>query len=283
MPLSRRAAASAAASTSSSKSIVPTTAERFAGSATNGRRDLGRLGPAVEVRRRWRRERADAPVEAAVVEHPLELVGEQDQGAERGRVVGLVLARVVERGGQREELGLPAPGRPVELADPLDRGRAHQREPEAALGAEALLRGEVVGVGVGDVDRQPAGARGGVDQDQGVARALRAAHGHGDPGRGLVVGPGDHVGGGIGARLGRVAGLGLDDDRVREERRAGGHLRELRRELAVGEVEGALADQAGRRRVPEGGRAAVAEQRPRSRRARRRAPRCPRAPGRRGP
>ena len=59
--------------------------------------------------------------------------------------------------------------------------------------------------------------------------------------------------------LGRVAGLGLDHDRVGEERRAGGHLRELARELAVGEVQRALADQAGRGRVPEGGRAAVAE------------------------
>ena len=36
MPLARSVAASAAASTSSSKSIVPTTSERLAGSATNG-------------------------------------------------------------------------------------------------------------------------------------------------------------------------------------------------------------------------------------------------------
>ena len=36
MPFARRVAASAAASTPSSKSIVPTTSERFAGSATNG-------------------------------------------------------------------------------------------------------------------------------------------------------------------------------------------------------------------------------------------------------
>src|SRR5205807_1125493 len=36
MPLARRTAATAEASTSSSKSIVPTTSERLAGSATNG-------------------------------------------------------------------------------------------------------------------------------------------------------------------------------------------------------------------------------------------------------
>ena len=59
--------------------------------------------------------------------------------------------------------------------------------------------------------------------------------------------------------LGRVAGLGLDHDRVGEERRAGGRLGELLRELAVGEVQGALAHQPGGGGVPEGGRAAVAE------------------------
>ena len=36
IPFARRVAASAAASIESSKSIVPTTGERFAGSATNG-------------------------------------------------------------------------------------------------------------------------------------------------------------------------------------------------------------------------------------------------------
>ena len=36
MPFARRAAATAAASTGSAKSIVPTTCERCAGSATNG-------------------------------------------------------------------------------------------------------------------------------------------------------------------------------------------------------------------------------------------------------
>jgi len=37
IPFARSVAATAAASTRSSKSIVPTTSDRFAGSATNGR------------------------------------------------------------------------------------------------------------------------------------------------------------------------------------------------------------------------------------------------------
>ena len=98
---------SAAASTESSKSIVPTTSERLAGSATKGVAKSDSLGPAVEVARRGRGA-LHAAVEAAAGQHPLDLIGEQDQGGERGRVVGLLLARVVERRLQREEAGLPA-------------------------------------------------------------------------------------------------------------------------------------------------------------------------------
>ena len=46
--------------------------------------------------------------------------------------------------------------------------RRHQRDPQAAVGGEALLRREVVGVDLGQVDRQAAGAGGGVDQHQRV-------------------------------------------------------------------------------------------------------------------
>ena len=71
-------------------------------------------------------------------------------------------------------------------------------EPDAAVGREALLRGEVVDVGLGGVQRQPAGARGGVDRAP--ARRRRAASTpHHHAGRGLVVGPGDHVAGRVGA------------------------------------------------------------------------------------
>ena len=63
----------------------------------------------------------------------------------------------------------------------------------------------------------------------------------------------------VGDGLRRVAGLGLDHDRVGEERRAGGRLGELARELAVGQMQRPLADQPRGGGIPERGRAAVAE------------------------
>ena len=57
----------------------------------------------------------------------------------------------------------------------LDRGRGEGRDAQAAVGGEGLLRREVVDVGLGEVDRQAAGARGGVDEDQ------RAVVGAGGP------------------------------------------------------------------------------------------------------
>ena len=50
-----------------------------------------------------------------------------------------------------------------------------QGEPEAAVGGEALLRGEVVDVELGRVDRQAAGGGGGVEGHE------RAGVGPGDP------------------------------------------------------------------------------------------------------
>src|SRR5688500_15442606 len=99
----------------------------------------------------------DAPVEAAVLEHPLDLVGQKEQGRDRGCVVGLILARVVKRGRELQKFGLPAPLGAVELLDARDRGRAQERKPEAALRGKALLRGEVVDVCLGWVERQPGG------------------------------------------------------------------------------------------------------------------------------
>ena len=52
------------------------------------------------------------------------------------------------------------------LGDPLLRGGAQQREPQAAVRREALLRGEVVDVAVGHVDGQAAGAGGRVDEHE---------------------------------------------------------------------------------------------------------------------
>ena len=70
-----------------------------------------------------------------MAEHPLDLVGEQQQRRERRRVVGLVLARVVQRGGEREELRDPAAAR-GELVDALDcaagLSSASHRPPSAA-------------------------------------------------------------------------------------------------------------------------------------------------------
>ena len=54
-------------------------------------------------------------------------------------------------------------------SDPLDRGGRQQGDPQAAVGGEALLRGEVVGVELGRVDPQAAGARGGVHRHQAAA------------------------------------------------------------------------------------------------------------------
>ena len=71
--------------------------------------------------------------------------------------------------------------------------------------------------------------------------------------------PGENVGGRIRDRVGRVAGVRLDQDRIVEEWRGSGRLGELLRELAVGQVQGALADQPCGGGLPEGRRAAVAE------------------------
>ena len=133
-------------------------------------------------------------------------------------------------------------------------------QPEAAVGAEGLLRGEVVGVGLRR--RRPAGRRRPRWRRSGPGRRRRRRGA-----RPSTITPVEvslwaqaitsAAGSAVGA--GRVAGLGLDHDRVGEERRAGGRLGELLRELAVGEVQGALAHEPGGGGVPEGGRAAVAE------------------------
>ena len=282
MPFARRIAARAAASTESSKSIVPTTSERLAGSATKGEAKSARLGPAVEVRRGGAGA-LHAPVEAAAGEHPLDLVGEQDQRRERRACCRSgPCASSRARSAARGRPGCQRSPAPSSSRDPLDRRRAEGGQPEAAVGAEGLLRGEVVDVGLGGVERQAAGAGGGVDEDERIAGALRAPHVDHDAGRGLVVRPGDRVGGGIGGRLGGVAGIGLDQDRVAEEGGAGRRLRELLRELAVDEVQRRARARARRRRRPRRRSCRRCRGRPRSRRAGRRARRCRRAPGRPG-
>jgi hypothetical protein len=93
-------------------------------------------------------------LEAAARVHPLDLLGEEDQRGHRGGVVGLVLARVVQRGGQAQEVRDVA-ARAGDLVDALERRGAEEGEPEAAVGGERLLRREVVRVGLRGVERRP--------------------------------------------------------------------------------------------------------------------------------
>ena len=60
------------------------------------------------------------PGQAALVEHPFDLIGQQEQGRHRGRVVGLVLGRVLQGHPQREEVGYVPPAR-GDLARPARR------------------------------------------------------------------------------------------------------------------------------------------------------------------
>ena len=151
----------------SSKSIVPTTSERFAGSATNGVGERGALGPAVEVRADDSRRALHAPVQAAVAVHPVDLVGEQQQRRDAPACCRSgPCAEFSSAVRERQELGDPAVGR-VDLARSA-RGAAglssaSHRPPSAA---KRLLRREVVDVGLRDVDGQAAGAGGRVDQDE---------------------------------------------------------------------------------------------------------------------
>jgi hypothetical protein len=71
--------------------------------------------------------------------------------------------------------------------------------------------------------------------------------------------PGQDVGVRVRLGLGRVARLGLHDDRVLQEGGAGRDGGELVRELAEGKVQRAAAHQAAGGGVPERGRPAVAE------------------------
>ena len=148
MPLARSVAATAAASTASSKSIVPTTSERLAGSATNGVANAERLGPAVEVRPTTRVVRATQKSRPPLAFIHSTWSASSSSVRERRRVVGLVLERVVQRGASATGTrGSSGRSRAISR-DALLRGRAEQRQPQAAVGGEALLRREVVDVGL---------------------------------------------------------------------------------------------------------------------------------------
>ena len=212
IPLARSTFATAAASTASSKSIVPTT-WRALGGVGDERRGVRRpLGPGVEPRRRVRGA-ADRPGQAALAVHPLDLVGEQGQGRDGRGVVGLVLAGVVDRGRQVEEVGHP----PAATRRSPRRGRARRATACAShrppSEAKRLLRGEVVDVGL--ARRRPAGRRRRTSRRRATSASVVGARRRGapapsTPGRGLVVRPGVDVDARLGLGAGSVPGSPVD-------------------------------------------------------------------------
>ena len=161
------------------------------------------------------------------------------------------MLRSRKAGAQRPDSWMPG--------HPGQRGRREHGHPEAAVGGEALLRREVVGVHLAGVEPQAAGAGRGVHGDQGVAGALRPAQVHHHAGGGLVVRQGVQVDLGVGAGPRVGAGGGLDDLRRRQVGRGGRGLGEFGGKLPEAEVLAPLSDQAEGGGVPEGGGAAVAE------------------------
>ena len=266
IPFSRSVAASAAASTASSKSIVPTTAERFAGSATNGVAYSLRLGPAVEVARRRRgsarrtsrgrpsraSSRAGRPAAAGSRPPACCRSGPCASSRARSPATGTRAAS----GRRRRRAPRSARSRPGSAAPAT--GRRRRRTPSAGRSSRRRPRARSTG-------RPPAPEVASTRTSASPASAGRSTGDH-HAGRGLVVGPGDRVGGRVGGRRGRVARLGLDHDRLGQERRRRGRLRELARELAVGQVQGALAHQARPRRRPRTPSCRRCRARPRSRR-----------------
>ena len=97
------------------------------------------------------------PRQPALTVEPVQLIDEQEQRGHRRCVVGLILARVVDGGGQVEERGNVASDAAISSTR-CKRRWGHRGEPEPAIGREALLRGEVVDVELTRVDGQPPAA-----------------------------------------------------------------------------------------------------------------------------
>ena len=151
---------------------------RRASASPGRRRTAWRTRQPRPIRRgatRTSRVRADAPVEPALARASTRSGRQQDQGGQRRGVVGLVpcaSSRAPSAARGRPAASARRPRRaPRSARSRPGLSSASQRPPSEP---KALLRGEVVGVGLADVDRQAAGARGGVDQDQRVVGARRA-------------------------------------------------------------------------------------------------------------
>ena len=183
----------------------------------------------------------DHAVEATVVVHPLDLVIQHQQGAHGWGVVGLVLAGVVHGSLQIQERRDVAVAH-CDFLDALNSSRGERSQPQATIGSEALLWGEVVGVSLGNVDWQATSAGGRIDQHQGVTSGADNID-HRTSG-GLVVSPSHNVSIRVIqlVRGWRGAWLRGNDLRLLQPRRLLGNRGELPGELAIRQVSGLLAD-----------------------------------------
>ena len=146
----------------------PTTARALRRVGDERRRELGLLGPVVQPSGRVARC-ARPPSQPAVAEHPVDLVGQQEQGRDAPGCCSVwSLPRVVHRGRQVQERRDPAAGR-LDLGDPGQRGRAtraratgrrRRRSPSAARSSRR--RSALMSTG------RPPAAAGRVDQHQRV-------------------------------------------------------------------------------------------------------------------
>ena len=161
----------AAASTESSKSIVTTTGERSAGSATKGVATSDASAQSYSAPDDSR-VRASAQARPPLPRIHCSCSSSRNSVVSAG-VFSVWLRRELSSAFFRlRNSGMYRSGCRDPL-DPLDRGGRDDREPQAAVRAEVLLRREVVDVGLADLEVDAAGGARGVDHGQraGVARA----------------------------------------------------------------------------------------------------------------
>ena len=119
-----------------SRSIVPTTGERMAGSATNGVAYGDASAQPYRMRRRAPAAR-HATTPGPPRPHPLELLVEQEQRGQRRGVVRLVEAAVLEGDRQVERGRDPAARRALIRSIRSTAAGEQERDPQAAVGGEA--------------------------------------------------------------------------------------------------------------------------------------------------